>query len=108
VPSNDEVLKYLEFEKNRYKSKGFGIVVAAIIAFSYFYFGVVLAHHHWASFVEWMDSNHIKKWHFAVFGSQLIHIVVVAVVHGALWIVYHIEHPFFERYKVGPEPWPWH
>jgi len=25
-----------------------------------------------------------------------------------LYVIYHIEHPFFERYKVSPKPWPWH
>jgi methylsterol monooxygenase len=23
------------------------------------------------------------------------------------WVIYHIEHPFFERYKVTSDPWPW-
>ena len=29
------------------------------------------------------------------------------VQHSLMWIIYHIEHPFFERYKVNNEPWPW-
>jgi len=24
-----------------------------------------------------------------------------------MWGIYHIEHPFFERYKANSEPWPW-
>jgi len=24
-----------------------------------------------------------------------------------LWFIYHIEHPFFEKYKINNEPWPW-
>ena len=24
-----------------------------------------------------------------------------------MWYIYHIEHPFFERYKINPDPWPW-
>jgi len=24
-----------------------------------------------------------------------------------MWAIYHIEHPFFERYKINSEPWPW-
>jgi sterol desaturase/sphingolipid hydroxylase (fatty acid hydroxylase superfamily) len=24
-----------------------------------------------------------------------------------MWAIYHVEHPFFERYKVNSRPWPW-
>jgi sterol desaturase/sphingolipid hydroxylase (fatty acid hydroxylase superfamily) len=24
-----------------------------------------------------------------------------------MWVIYHIEHPFFERYKINHDPWPW-
>jgi hypothetical protein len=24
-----------------------------------------------------------------------------------MWFIYHIEHPFFERYKINNDPWPW-
>ena len=24
-----------------------------------------------------------------------------------MWLIYHIELPFFERYKISSDPWPW-
>lgn len=24
-----------------------------------------------------------------------------------MYLIYRIEHPFFERYKINPDPWPW-
>lgn len=24
-----------------------------------------------------------------------------------MWLIYHLEVPFFERYKINSEPWPW-
>ena len=28
--------------------------------------------------------------------------------NSIMWLIYHVELPFFERYKINPEPWPWH
>lgn len=25
-----------------------------------------------------------------------------------MWIIYNLEMPFFERYKINKGPWPWH
>lgn len=33
---------------------------------------------------------------------------MLLVTNGAMWIIYHIEHPFFERYKINHDPWPWY
>jgi hypothetical protein len=24
-----------------------------------------------------------------------------------MYLIYHFEHPFFERYKITRDPWPW-
>jgi len=29
------------------------------------------------------------------------------ITNFALWAIYHFELPFFERYKISNEPWPW-
>jgi hypothetical protein len=36
-------------------------------------------------------------WHFIWFG----------IYQGSMWVIYHLEWPFFERYKISKEPWPW-
>ena len=35
--------------------------------------------------------------------------MLVLIYNLVLWFIYHIEHPFFEQYKIDKnEPWPWY
>lgn len=36
------------------------------------------------------------------------HMLWVIVANLCMWAIYHVELPFFERYKINPNPWPWH
>lgn len=36
-----------------------------------------------------------------------MHIIMVILPNFVMWFIYHIEHPFFERYKINRDPWPW-
>lgn len=36
------------------------------------------------------------------------HIILGLIVYISMYLIYHIELPFFERYKISNEPWPWY
>jgi hypothetical protein len=35
------------------------------------------------------------------------HVILGLIVYLSMYLIYHIELPFFERYKISNEPWPW-
>jgi hypothetical protein len=40
-------------------------------------------------------------------GLIIWHIAWWVIYQSSMWLVYHLEHPFFEKYKISKEPWPW-
>ena len=42
-----------------------------------------------------------------MFGLVVGSLVTISTFYLIFFIIYKIEHPFFERYKVSDEPWPW-
>jgi hypothetical protein len=55
-----------------------------------------------------MQVYHIEKWQVYFIGSMVLSVAVLTVTNFAMWIIYTLELPFFERYKVSSEPWPWY
>ena len=42
------------------------------------------------------------------FYLQLIpNISLMLIVNSTFYLIYHLEHPFFEQYKANTQPWPW-
>jgi hypothetical protein len=35
------------------------------------------------------------------------HAIILITINGTLYIIYHLEHPFFEKFKTNDKPWPW-
>jgi sterol desaturase/sphingolipid hydroxylase (fatty acid hydroxylase superfamily) len=55
-----------------------------------------------------METYSIKKWQALFFITWIINIVFLILSNLVMWYIYHIEHPFFERYKINRDPWPWY
>ena len=55
-----------------------------------------------------MNENNIEKWQAYLFLSWFTHIALIIITNIAMWAIYHIELPFFERYKINNEKWPWY
>ena len=90
-------------ESGRYQSKGYGFFVASFI------FGSVLLSIPSAqtSIYPWLRSLAEDEW--LMFFIVHTTLVPFALMIGYLinWAIYRVEHPFFERYKITNEPWPW-
>lgn len=42
-----------------------------------------------------------------VFGSWFLHLSVFVVLNSVMGVIYWLDHPFFEQFKVDAKPWPW-
>lgn len=45
---------------------------------------------------------------FYVIASVLLHLAVWTCANGGMALIYLVQHPFFEQFKIQKKPWPWH
>ena len=107
TPPNTDFLTLVHNEESRYVRKGYGLIFAMLLAFSYFYFGPVVMHKVWPYAIYLMENNSFEPWKLFLVFSTLWHAVVFLVGNFMMWIIYHLELDFFERYKITSQPWPW-
>ena len=93
--------------ENRFSSKGAFLVIGYITGFCYVYFVPQIAAAVWPSILDYLDSNGIEYWKFFFFGLIAWHLFLTISINLVMWAIYHIEHPFFEQYKINSNPWPW-
>lgn len=54
--------------------------------------------------LDWICKNY---YYFFVIGWKLCIDVIVCLYIGFYSIIYRLNHPFFEQYKISVTPWPW-
>ena len=100
--TNDPWGATIKNESVRYQQKGYGIVVAAIIAFSFMYFTPRLFKSFWPYLLENIPSTYI----FVMFAIGT-HTGMYVISNLMMWGIYKARIPFLERYRVSDQPWPW-
>jgi hypothetical protein len=68
----------------------------------------VIARNIWPKVLEMLESNKWEPWKFVIIMTTCWHMLWVIVANLCMWAIYHVELPFFERYKINPNPWPWY
>lgn len=90
----------LNYEKNRYKRKGYGLIFSIFIYLSWFF---ILPRLIKEIYPKKIDNE--GKTLFLL--SYLIHEFTFIFSNFVMWIIYKLEWDFFERYKVHDKEWPW-
>jgi hypothetical protein len=55
-----------------------------------------------------MGAYQIAEWQFMFGFTLLYNFLVFCIVNLVYYVIYKLEHPFFEKYKVQKdEKWPW-
>jgi len=90
----------LNYEKHRYKRKGYGLIFSISIYLSWFFILPKLIKEFYPKKIE-----NEGKTLFVI--SYLIHEVTFIFFNFVMWIIYKLELNFFERYKVHDKEWPW-
>jgi sterol desaturase/sphingolipid hydroxylase (fatty acid hydroxylase superfamily) len=96
-------LKSLSPSLERYREKGFGIVVAALIAASYFYLFPKLLKRLWPHILSLSDE-------FTVYwlGTAVLNLAIFGFINLILMVISCSNIPFFERYRIQRHrPWQW-
>lgn len=97
VNSLEEILNY---EKNRYVRKGYGLFFAILFTFLWFIWLPSTAKHWWPRKIE-------EEGKFYSIYAFIIHEFFFLFANTVMWIIYKLEWNFFERYKVHDKQWPW-
>ena len=61
----------------------------------------------WPWVLNHAAANNWSTWLLTVTASQLWHYLWLVTTNVSLWLIYRSELPFFERYKIADQPWPW-
>ena len=54
-----------------------------------------------------MVENQWRPWVFYLIVTTVWHSIVFLSGNLMMYPIYHFKLPFFERYKVSNQPWPW-
>ena len=94
------ICKLIQYEAKRYKSKGLGLIFAWIGAISFFALIPNLFKYYWPDDIK-------NPGIFYSLSVYLIFNLTVILTNLEYFTYYSIEHPFLEKYKTTPDPWPW-
>jgi len=81
-------------------NKGYGLISAILICFSWFFIIPQTAKYWWPKEIE-------KEGKFYSIACYATHEFWFIVCNFTMWIIYKLENPFFERYKIHDKEWPW-
>ncbi len=99
---DSDALDLLSNEVKRYKSKGFGIIVAMLTTASAFWILPEIGRSLWPWLISLGSPEWVYFWTINIFG-----VFMRVILNMGMWAIYSSRIPFFERYKVTSTPWPW-
>jgi methylsterol monooxygenase/4-alpha-methyl-delta7-sterol-4alpha-methyl oxidase len=102
TPTNDSVEKVIKNDSVRYRRKGYGLISAILIAFSFLYlfpklFEAILPH---------LNARFSKEELHLTLGIGF-HSGIYLLANIIMYAIYVAKNEFFERYRVLTNPWPW-
>ncbi len=89
-------------EPNLYQSKGQGKIIAYLIIISFFYFTPDIGKIVWP---KNLSLEYPRMFNFL--SIIIVHHIIFIICNFFYYIVYIIENPFFEKYRIHNEEWPW-
>ena len=97
----DGFLDILENEEVRYVRKGYGLLTASLMTYSY----LILLPEYLKPYYSSLPHNNLLLMY--CFGTFLIHIVTLSLSNLIMYLIYKSRFEFFERYRISADPWPW-
>lgn len=104
IETNEKVESFkdlLENEEVRYVRKGYGLIFASVMTYSYFFILPDIIHHYYRYF----PVDNIVIMYSLI--SMMLHTVMLLGSNIVMYAIYRAAHPFFEKYRILNEPWPW-
>ena len=98
---------FVRKERSRYERKGYGLIVAASIAISFFFGVPHIGAYIWPHLLKWQEENDLSYTTLMLLVAISLHNLIHLGGNTVYYIFYHFEIPFIERYKSNDLPWPW-
>jgi hypothetical protein len=102
-PTPSSIDKIVEHDIKRYKSKGVGFIFSIIFFVGFMVGAAELGPILWP-LISPASREDIYTHFWVTWTFSVVDFMFVNAIYS---ILYTIELPFFERYKVTSEPWPW-
>jgi hypothetical protein len=80
---------------------------ALAFVFLFFYYISSVGHYIWPKILNQFKLYELNIPKAMQTMTVSIFLALIISLNLCLWFIYHIEHPFFEKYKINNEPWPW-
>jgi hypothetical protein len=108
IMRNDDLSSLLRNEYIRYANKGLSGIIGAFFIACVFVIGVPQFWNvYWPKILEFRDHIGLENWVFMVLLTTVWHAAWVLIANVAFAVIYYLEIPFIEKYKINPNPWPW-
>jgi hypothetical protein len=84
-----------------------GIVASFAIACAFFWYAPEFAKFGWPYVLNVYHKSGLPEWVFMMGVAIFWHLFWVIVSNLCMWVIYNLEHSFFERHRLNDNPWPW-
>lgn len=102
MKDSDSLDKYLNFERIRYRRKGYGIIFALLFTLAYFYLAPEITRAVYPKIYYGKDEVT-----FYILFVAAFHQLCFTLINLCFMVIYKLNWNFLERYKVNDRPWPW-
>lgn len=75
---------------------------------AFFYFFPKFTREYYPRYLTWVEEKDYDLETASLVVAVCFHYVFIILSNIAAYAVYHIEHPFMEKYKSNDYPWPWY
>ena len=82
-------------------------MVGIILTVLYFYGSLHIARIGWPVFMDYVQYYNLSKGYICFIAIWGIHSIGFFTMGTVFYFIYSSNHPFFERYKINNNPWPW-
>jgi hypothetical protein len=94
----------IEFEVKRYQKRGlFFITLALGLFFGMFYGFFSMCRIYWPMLLELKEDRLM----LSIYVSKIYNLIYILILNIIYGLIYYLEIPFLEKYKVVKKPWPW-
>ena len=82
-------------------------IFGLLFTIAFFLFIPALGHIIWPYYMIVANFLSLTKHQLVITIIMSTHMFTSAILYALYYLIYHIEHPFFENYKINKNLWPW-
>eukprot|EP00347_Sterkiella_histriomuscorum_P015948 403355075 len=102
------VQKVIDREIQRYQRRGKTGIILAFIQIAFLLWIVPqMGQIFWPKLLDLMKIYNLEKWQISFINSFGWSAISYFLYNFIFWIIYHLELPFFEQFKIYDGDWPW-